>query len=49
MEERPTGRRVRAREFGIEIGIMKPGRLNAITDVEGVGVGHSTIIRGRGP
>ncbi len=43
------GRRVRAREFGIEFGLMKPGRLNSITDVEGVGVGHSTIIRGEGP
>jgi D-aminopeptidase len=43
------GRRVRAREFGIEIGVMKPGRLNSITDVEGVGVGHTTIIRGEGP
>jgi len=40
------GRRVRAREFGIEIGSMKPGRLNAITDVEGVGVGHATLIQG---
>lgn len=26
--------------------MMEPGRLNAITDVEGVGVGHSTIIEG---
>ncbi|MDP2899558.1 MAG: P1 family peptidase, partial [Candidatus Bathyarchaeota archaeon] len=25
---------------------METGRLNAITDVEGVGVGHSTIIEG---
>lgn len=41
-------RRLRAREFGIEIGTMKPGRFNAITDVDGVGVGHSTIIRGDG-
>jgi D-aminopeptidase len=38
--------RIRAREFGIELGTMKPGRYNAITDVEGVGVGHSTVIRG---
>ena len=43
------GRRPRAREIGIEIGVMKPGRFNAITDVEGVGVGHTTIIRGEGP
>ena len=39
-------RRVRAREFGVELGVMETGPLNAITDVEGVGVGHSTIIIG---
>lgn len=38
--------RPRARDFGIWIGSMKPGPMNAITDVEGVGVGHSTVIRG---
>jgi D-aminopeptidase len=38
--------RKRAREFGVELGRMPPGRLNAITDVEGVGVGHSTLIEG---
>ncbi len=42
-------RRLRARELGIEFGIMETGRFNAITDVEGVGVGHSTLIRGDGP
>ena len=41
--------RVRARELGITIGSMQPGKLNAITDVAGVLVGHSTIVRGRGP
>ena len=41
--------RVRARELGITIGSMQPGKLNAITDVGGVLVGHSTIVRGRGP
>jgi len=41
--------RVRAREIGIKIGVMEPGRFNAITDVEGVGVGHVTIISGEGP
>lgn len=41
-------RRKRARELGIEIGSMKPGRWNAITDVSGVGVGHVTLIRGEG-
>jgi D-aminopeptidase len=42
-------KRVRARELGIVIGEMDPGKYNAITDVEDVGVGHSTIIRGEGP
>ena len=42
-------KRVRGRELGIVIGEMEPGRYNAITDVEGVGVGHSTIISGQGP
>src|SRR5262249_2159182 len=28
---------------------FRPGKYNAITDVEGVRVGHSTIIRGKGP
>ena len=37
----------RARDLGIPFeGI--PGPLNAITDVEGVEVGHSTIIKGEG-
>jgi len=43
------GKRARAREIGIKIGVMNPGRYNAITDVKGVGVGHSTIIEGEGP
>lgn len=38
--------RPRAREMGIEIGELQPGRLNAITDVEGVRVGHKTLIEG---
>ncbi|HEX8217121.1 MAG TPA: P1 family peptidase [Allosphingosinicella sp.] len=38
--------RPRAREAGIEIGILSPGPLNAITDVEGVAVGHTTLIEG---
>ncbi len=36
----------RPRDYGIEIGILKPGKLNAITDVEGVLVGHTTVIDG---
>jgi D-aminopeptidase len=40
---------MRAREAGIAIGDGTPGRLNAITDVPGVRVGHTTIIEGDGP
>lgn len=36
--------RPRARDLGIEPGVLQPGPLNAITDVAGVRVGHSTII-----
>ncbi|HKC65228.1 MAG TPA: P1 family peptidase [Pyrinomonadaceae bacterium] len=38
--------RPRARDLGISVGILPTGALNAITDVEGVRVGHTTIIRG---
>jgi len=40
--------RRRARELGIPLGRYRPGRFNAITDVAGVRVGHSTVIRGSG-
>ena len=40
------GRRARVRELGLTIGTGRPGRFNAITDVAGVRVGHSTIVRG---
>ncbi|NOY46790.1 MAG: P1 family peptidase [Chlorobi bacterium] len=36
----------RVRDYGIEIGVLKTGTLNAITDVAGVKVGHQTIIEG---
>ena len=39
-------RRPRVREAGVKVGILPPGTLNAITDVEGVLVGHTTIVRG---
>ncbi|MDQ3130140.1 MAG: P1 family peptidase [Acidobacteriota bacterium] len=42
----PKNDRPRARETGLKIGILPVGELNAITDVPGVRVGHSTIIRG---
>jgi D-aminopeptidase len=38
--------RVRARELDLPLGRFRPGKHNAITDVEGVLVGHSTLIRG---
>ena len=38
--------RPRARELGVKVGILPTGSLNAITDVPGVAVGHTTIIRG---
>ena len=42
-EENP---RPRARALGIAPGVFAPGPLNAITDVEGVRVGHFTLIEG---
>ena len=41
--------RRRLRELGFAIGRIPTGPENAITDVPGVRVGHSTIIRGDGP
>src|SRR5262245_21451539 len=38
--------RPRARDVGVAPGVLAPGPLNAITDVAGVKVGHTTIIRG---
>lgn len=38
--------RPRAREAGVVVGILPPGPLNAITDVEGVRVGHATVVEG---
>ena len=38
--------RPRARDLGIAPGVFEPGPLNAITDVDGVRVGHTTIVRG---
>ena len=37
--------RPRARDIGLTIGVLPPGPLNAITDVAGVRVGHTTIKR----
>jgi D-aminopeptidase len=38
--------RPRASDLGLKVGILLAGPLNAITDVAGVEVGHTTIIRG---
>lgn len=35
----------RLRDYRVEIGVLKPGFLNAITDVPGVRVGHVTLIK----
>lgn len=40
--------RQRARELGILIGDLQPGQHNAITDVPGVRVGHTTLVDGEG-
>ena len=39
----------RYRDLGLVVGQLQPGALNAITDVEGVRVGVSTLIEGEGP
>ena len=36
----------RARDYGIEIGVLQTGKFNSITDVKGVKVGHTTLIKG---
>ncbi len=45
-EQVSTQSRPRARDLGIEPGAGTPGALNAITDVAGVRVGHTTLITG---
>ncbi len=36
----------RARDYGIKIGVIPTGKLNSITDVQGLKVGHTTLIIG---
>ncbi len=38
-------KRPRARDVGLVVGTMQSGKYNAITDVKGVLVGHSTVIK----
>src|SRR5687767_10343783 len=40
---------MRSRDLGIFIGRGTPGPLDAITDVPGVKVGHTTLVSGEGP
>jgi D-aminopeptidase len=44
--EGQEARRPRAREAGVIVGVLPTGPLNSITDVDGVTVGHNTLIRG---
>ena len=37
---------LRPRDMGVQIGIFKTGKWNAITDIDGVQVGHETLIYG---
>jgi D-aminopeptidase len=41
-----TESRQRVRDLGVEVGVLPPGPLNAITDVAGVKVGQTTLIHG---
>jgi len=40
--------RPRVREIGVTVGVFEPGEHNAITDVRGVRVGHTTVIEAPG-
>jgi D-aminopeptidase len=45
-QTRSENTRPRARDLGIVVGILPPGKMNAITDVAGVRVGHATLVKG---
>jgi D-aminopeptidase len=47
MDSSSVSGRPRARDIGIEVGILPPGPENAITDVSGVSVGHTTVDIGK--
>jgi D-aminopeptidase len=46
MTDQAQAPRARIRELGVAPGVLAPGPLNAITDVDGVLVGHVTLIEG---
>ena len=39
----------RARDLGIEIGVLPTGPTNSVLDVAGVGLGHTTVHRDEPP
>ena len=45
-QDKPSNTRPRASDLGLKIGVLPTGQLNAITDVAGVEVGHTTINQG---
>jgi D-aminopeptidase len=45
-QSRSSNTRPRASDLGLKVGILPTGPLNAITDVAGVQVGHTTIVSG---
>lgn len=45
-QDKTPNPRPRCSDLGLKIGVLPTGVLDAITDVAGVGVGHTTIIRG---
>ncbi|MEO7422347.1 MAG: P1 family peptidase [Ornithinibacter sp.] len=47
-EHEPARRALRARDLGLLVGTLEPGAVNAITDVSGVRVGHTTILEPHG-
>ena len=49
MAERDSNGRPRANDLGLQLGLLPRGEHNSITDVEGVTVGHTTLIEGSGP
>lgn len=40
----PLQAQKRLRDYGVNIGVLPPGKTNSITDVNGVKVGHTTLI-----
>ena len=45
-QDQTPNARPRASDLGLKVGVLPTGPLDAITDVAGVEVGHTTIIRG---